>query len=162
MQSLIRLLVRFILVPLGYLAAVLAGSCVILAGSWHLAGPLIGNNPDSVGFGVVSLAIASPIVFAMIFSTMWLPGSIGILISEVFAIRSWIFHALNGAITSWAGWQMYVTAGGDADASVNATPFVFGAGLAAGFAYWAIAGWSAGFWRPIHPSPVNPPAPTKA
>ena len=23
------------------------------------------------------------------------------------------------------------------------------AGLAAGFAYWAVAGWSAGFWKPV-------------
>jgi len=38
LQSLIRLLVRFILVPLGYLAAVIAGSSVIFC-SAHGASP---------------------------------------------------------------------------------------------------------------------------
>ena len=32
---------------------------------------------------------------------------------------------------------------------MNEATFVFGAGLAGGFAYWAIAGWSAGFWKPV-------------
>lgn len=159
MQSLIRLLVRFILVPLGYLAAVIVGSCVILFGSWRFAETLMANSGDTVATGV-GFAIAGPIMFAMIFSTMWLPGAVGIVISEAFAIRSWIFHALNGAIASWVGWQMYAAAG-DSGASMNDTSFVFGAGLAAGFAYWAVAGRTAGFWKPIYaptPSPIaNPP-----
>jgi hypothetical protein len=28
-----------------------------------------------------------------------------------------------------------------------------GAGIAAGFVYWAIAGWSAGFWKPVFAPP---------
>ena len=36
MDSLGRLLLRFLLVPLGYLVAVLAGALVILFGSWKL------------------------------------------------------------------------------------------------------------------------------
>ena len=32
---------------------------------------------------------------------------------------------------------------------MNETTFIFGAGLAGGFAYWAVAGWSAGFWKPV-------------
>jgi hypothetical protein len=50
---------------------------------------------------------------------------------------------------------------------MNNATFVFGAGLAAGFTYWAVAGWSAGFWRPVFrdrsaSGPINPPAQTKA
>jgi len=161
LQSLIRLLVRFILVPLGYLAAVIAGSCVILFGSWRFAETLMSSSPDAGASGVVGFAIAGPILFAMIFSTMWLPGSVGILISEAFAIRSWVFHALNGAVSAWVGWQMYAV--NDTGASLNDTSFIFGAGLAAGFAYWAVAGWSAGFWKPIYPplpsSATTPQAP---
>jgi len=36
---------------------------------------------------------------------------------------------------------------------------VFGAGLAGGFAYWAVAGWSAGFWKPVFTRPMRPPPP---
>jgi len=50
-------------------------------------------------------------------------------------------------------------------------PLGFAAGLAGGFAYWAVAGWSAGFWKPVFRQrvlappardPFNPPAPTGA
>src|SRR5439155_1041238 len=46
MDAVLRLLLRFILVPLGYLAAVIVGSCVILFGSWRFAEMLISSNPD--------------------------------------------------------------------------------------------------------------------
>ena len=169
MEVAIRLLARFILVPLGYLAAVIVGACVILFGSWHFAEVLVNRHPDAATYGLFGFAIAGPVLFIMLFSVMWLPGSIGILISEAFAIRSWIFHALNGAISAWVGWQLF--ADFDASGPLNQTQYVFGAGLAGGFAYWAIAGWSAGFWKPVlarrvppppADSPFNPPARTEA
>jgi len=170
MDSILRLLLRFILVPLGYLAAVIVGSCVILFGSWRFAEMLISSNPDVVAYGVFGFVLAGPLLFILLFSVMWLPASVGILISEAFAIRSWIFHALNGAIAAWLGWQM-LGAFDQSGEPLNQTSFVFGAGLAGGFAYWAVAGWSAGFWRPVFarrvgPSPANnpfnPPARTEA
>ena len=30
---------------------------------------------------------------------------------------------------------------------------VVGAGIVAGFVYWAVAGWSAGFWKPVFAQP---------
>jgi hypothetical protein len=39
----------------------------------------------------------------------------------------------------------------------DAPLIAIGAGIVAGFAYWAVAGWSAGFWKPVFRSP--PPAP---
>ena len=47
MDSVLRFLLRLILVPLGYLAAVIAGACVILFGSWRFAEVLVNGNPDS-------------------------------------------------------------------------------------------------------------------
>ena len=168
MDVILRLLLRFILVPLGYLAAVVVGSCVILFGSWRFAEMLISNNPDVVAYGAFGFVLAGPVLFILLFSAMWLPGAIGILISEAFAIRSWIFHALNGAISAWIGWQM-LSAFDQSGEPLNQTSFVFGAGLAGGFAYWAVAGWSAGFWKPVFrrselpppaTNPFNPPATT--
>jgi hypothetical protein len=168
MDVVLRLLLRLVLVPLGYLAAVIVGACVILFGSWRFAEALIASNSDAFAFGLFGF-IAGPILFVMLFSMMWLPGAVGILISEAFAIRSWIFHALNGAVSAWIGWQML--ANFDQSGPLNETQFVFGAGLAGGFAYWAVAGWSAGFWKPVFARPVrrapetnpfNPPARTEA
>jgi hypothetical protein len=166
MDALLRLLLRFILVPLGYLAAVIVGAGVILLGSWRFAEMLVSSNADVFATGVLGFAIAGPVLFVMLFSVMWLPGAVGIVISEAFAIRSWIFHALNGAIAAWLGWQTFA-AFDQSGEPVNQATFVFGAGLAGGFAYWAVAGWNAGFWKPVFrragpPAQLNPPAQTKA
>jgi hypothetical protein len=165
LESLVRLLVRFILVPLGYLAAVLAGSCVILFGSWKAGTLMLSGDPDAATAGLFGAIIAGPILFVLLLGSMWLPGSIGILISEAFAIRSWIFHAINGAISAWVGWEMF-SAFDRSDLPMNEPRYVIAAGLAGGFAYWAVAGWSAGFWKPVFgrpapDAPFNPPAPTK-
>jgi len=170
MESLIRLLVRFLLVPLGYLAAVIAGTCVILFGAWQAGAMMLSGNPDTATAGLFGAMVAGPVLFIVMLASMWLPAAIGILISEAFAIRSWIFHALNGAISAWAGWQMLAPFD-QSGVPLNAVSFVFGAGLAGGFAYWAVAGRTAGFWKPIYArkalqppqtSPFNPPAQTKA
>ena len=84
----------------------------------------------------------------MLLSVMWLPGAIGILISEAFAIRSWMFHAGNGAVSAWIGWSLFGYID-DTRIPLNAPLAVIAAGLAAGFAYWLVAGWSAGFWKPV-------------
>ena len=168
-MRLLRLLLRFILVPLGYLAAVIVGACVILLGSWRFAEMLVSQNPDVFATGVLGFALAGPVLFVMLFSVMWLPGAVGILISEAFAIRSWIFHALNGAISAWLGWQTLRVVRSVGRAGQRRRTFVFGAGLAGGFAYWAVAGWSAGFWKPVFPQRtlprsgdrLNPPAQTR-
>src|SRR5437762_1255368 len=155
MDSILRLLLRFILVPLGYLAAVTVGACVLVLGSWKTGTMMLSENPDTATAGFFAALVAGPVMFVVLASSMWLPSSVGILISEAFAIRSWIFHALNGAIAAWVGWQMLSAF--DQGEPLNQTSFVFGAGLAGGFAYWAVAGWSAGFWKPVFARPVAPP-----
>jgi hypothetical protein len=156
MESFVRLLLRFILVPLGYTVAVTVGACVLVIGSWQTGSMMLSHDPDVATAGVFGALIAGPIMFVMLASTMWMPSSVGILISEAFAIRSWIFHALNGAISGWIGWQMFAPID-QSGTPMNETTFIFGAGLAGGFAYWAIAGWSAGFWKPVFRRPVLPP-----
>ena len=161
---------RFILVPLGYLAAVIAGVCIILFGSWKSGTLILSDNPDAVRAGLFGFVIAGPILLVVLLATMWLPAAIGILISEAFAIRSWIFHALSGAVSAWIGWKLF----GDVDPDLfpSDPTYVIAAGLAGGFAYWAVAGWSAGFWKPVFRRPLpasarpgdpfNPPARTGA
>ena len=49
----------------------------------------------------------------------------------------------------------------DKDYDLTDAPLIaVGAGIVAGFVYWAVAGWSAGFWKPVFASPpANPPLP---
>jgi len=70
------------------------------------------------------------------------------VLAETFALRSWMFHAGNGAVSAWIGWNLF----GYMDNTrvpLNGPAAVLAAGLAGGFAYWAIAGWNAGFWKPL-------------
>jgi len=155
MENVVRFLMRFILVPLGYLAAGVAATAVVLMAWWPFADATSAGSPDLAVFGFV---IAPFLLYVMLVFIL-LPASIGILISEAFAIRSWIFHVLNGVVSAYLGWQFF---GGYAGIE---TPFeqplaVAAAGIVAGFAYWAVAGFSAGFYRPIFRS--NPPPPVPA
>jgi len=152
MDSLGRLLLRVVLVPLGYFVAVIIGTLVIVFGSWKLG--VAASDPDHQPFAVFGFVFAAPVLLVMLLSMMWLPAAIGILISETFAIRSWIFHAGNGAVSAWMGWSLFGYID-DSRIPLNEPLPVVAAGLAGGLAYWAIAGWSAGFWKPVfHPEPV--------
>ena len=46
---------------------------------------------------------AIALIVAVSAMAMMLPAAVGVLISEAFAIRSWIFHAANGAMSAWIG-----------------------------------------------------------
>jgi hypothetical protein len=142
-----RLLLRVLLVPLGYVVAVLAGTLVILVASWQVGKPVT-SDPDAQVVALFGFLFVGPVLLVMLLSVMWLPGAIGILLSEAFAIRSWMFHAGNGAVAALIGWNLFGSVD-DARIPINQPLAVIAAGLAGGFAYWAIAGWSAGFWRPV-------------
>ena len=152
MDSLGRLLLRFVLVPLGYFVAVVVATLVIVFGSWRLG--QAAAHPDTQAFAIFGFVFAAPVLLVMLLSLMWLPAAIGILISETFAIRSFLFHAGNGAVSALIGWNLF----GYIDETgipLNEPLAVIAAGLAGGLAYWAIAGFSAGFWKPIFRRPAG-------
>ena len=119
---------------------------MIVLGSWRLGEAAA--HPDTQVFAIFGFVFAAPVLLVMLLSLMWLPAAIGILISETFAIRSFLFHAGNGAVSALIGWNLfgYIDETGIA---LNEPLAVIAAGLAGGLAYWAIAGFSAGFWRPV-------------
>jgi hypothetical protein len=158
MDDLVRLLLRVVLVPLGYFVAVTVGTLVIVIGSWKLAPIAVTSDPDAQTVAVFGFIFFSPVLLVLLLSVMWMPASIGVLIAEGFAIRSFIFHAGSGAVTAWVTWSLF----GNIDVSgipLTRPTAVVAAGLAGGLAYWAIAGWSAGFWKPVFRSAPPAPAP---
>jgi len=147
MDDVVRLLLRLVVVPLGYFAGVLAGTLVILFGSWRITQG-DGLDAEAQAIAVYGYAFAAPVLLVILLSIMWLPSGIGILLAEILALRSWLYHAGNGAVSAWLAWNMF----GYMDNSrvpPNGPLAVLAAGLAGGLAYWAIAGWNAGFWKPL-------------
>ena len=157
MENVIRFLMRFILVPLGYLAATIAATSVVLVGWWQ-TGSTMRMQPDYQVAELVGLVIAAPIFFLLVLTSFLLPASIAILISEAFAIRSWVFHVLSGIVSLWVGWQLFGNANGTG-VPIDQPLVVVAAGIAGGFAYWVVAGFSAGFYKPIFRSNPAPSAP---
>ncbi len=154
MQSFVRFLMRLLLVPLGGLAAIMIASIIVVVAHSGDIVALAQSQHDDQGWWWVSLLFIWPLLFsfAMLFSAV--PAAIGALIAEGFAFRSWIYHALNGALSALIGWTQISD-----DSFLTDPKIMVAAGLAGGFVYWGIAGWSAGFWKPIFtPSaPVPPP-----
>ena len=162
MDALPRLLLRFIIVPIGYFAAVLAGTLVILFGSWKI-GRIESFGVEARAIAIYGYAFAAPVLLVILLSVMWLPTAIGILLSEILALRSWMFHAGNGALSAWIAWSLFGSMD-DSRLPLNQPLAVIAAGLAGGLAYWAVAGWNAGFWKPLFgpdrsmlPRPAPPP-----
>src|SRR5260370_24883198 len=154
MDSLARLLLRFVLVPLGYFAAVVVARLIIGVGSWTLGAAAA--HPDPQAFAIFGFVFAAPVLLIMLLSLMWLPAAIGILISEAFAIRSFMFHAGNGAVSAFIGWNLF----GYVDATrvpLNEPLPVLAAGFAAGLPHWLIAGPRPRFLEPFLPPPPLAP-----
>ena len=75
MDSLGRLLLRVLLVPLGYFVAVVIGTLVIVFGSWKLG--VAAADPDAQPFAMFGFVFAAPVLLVMLLSMMWLPAAIG-------------------------------------------------------------------------------------
>jgi hypothetical protein len=159
-----RFLMRLLLVPLGAGIAVSVATLVVILAHWNRFAAMLADQPALGGDLVTAIFFVGPAliwILSLAAVAMLLPASIGVLISEAFAIRSWIYHAGNGALSAWIGW--FALADLRTPHEFYDQPLiVVGAGIASGFAYWAIAGWSAGFWKPVFaqavPAARPPPA----
>lgn len=153
-----RFLVRFILVPLGASFAIFAAVLFVIVANWNRFAAVVEANRGGDEFVVALFAFGAWVMFIATVSAaaMMTPAALGALIAEAFAIRSWIFHVANGALSAWIGLNTMVEM--REPANFYSEPLiVIGAGIVAGFVYWLVAGWSAGFWKPVFAPP--PPAP---
>lgn len=154
-----RFILRFLLVPLGVVVAVTIGLLIMLISQWNAFAAYVQSHPDSGDYALAVL-LFSPWIFLVLTGgalMMLSPALIGIAISEFFAVRSWIFHIGNGALSAWIGWTL-VDGPRDAQKLFQDPKLIVLMGVVAGICYWIIAGWSAGFWKPVF-RPGIPPAP---
>jgi hypothetical protein len=158
---LVRFLLRLILVPLGAAIAVAVAMAVIVIAHWRAVEALLDADPQAQQDYVFAVMEHGPLL-AMLLSIwafyMFVPAAVGALIAEALAVRSWIFHAANGGLSAWLGWTLTEDLREHYRLLGNPEVLV-AAGLAAGFAYWLVAGWTAGFWKPVRsPRPARVPA----
>jgi hypothetical protein len=151
MAPLIRLLLRFILVPLGAAAAITAGMAVLVIAHHNALAALVTADPRAQQDYFIALMFAWPLLVLLL--SIWafhmlVPAAIGIVISEALATRSWMYHAANGGVSAWLGWAL--TQDIQEDYRFLAEPrILIAAGLLGGLVYWLVAGWTAGFWKPV-------------
>jgi hypothetical protein len=158
MVSLGRLILRFVLVPFAAIVAMCVAELVVLIANWNQFVHILAAQSNSSDDATLSLLVAGSAFFVLLMAAafmMMLPAIVGVVLAEALALRSWIYHAANGAISAWIGWSMISDLRSDYHLE-NQPTIILAAGLAAGFAYWLIAGWSSGFWKPVF-EPVPPP-----
>ena len=146
-----RLILRFLAVPFGAVVAACVAELVVMIANWRAFAAMLNANQNASDDVIVTLLLVGSTFFLTLSVAaflMLLPAAIGVVVAETFAIRSWIFHAANGAISAWVGWSMIANLRKDYHL-YNEPTIIVAAGLAAGLAYWLIAGWSAGFWKPV-------------
>jgi len=160
MNVLIRLLLRFILVPLGAALAVAAATAFIVIAHRNALLAVLDADPWAQQDYFIALAFGGPLLALLL--SIWafyvfVPAAIGVLISEAFAIRSWIFHATNGGLSAWLGWTLTQDIR-DEYRFLTEPRILVAAGLRAGLAYWIVSGCTAGFWKPLRsPRRLAPP-----
>jgi hypothetical protein len=144
MDILGRLILRLLLLPLGVVVAVVVGATFILVAEHNAWRAILEADPDAWIDYALAFVGGGPGAVPLVPFTLYscVPAFAGTLIAEGFAMRSWMFHAGNGGICAAIGWTL---SQGIGDRYVFVEPQIaIAAGLAAGFAYWIIAGRTAG------------------
>jgi hypothetical protein len=142
---------RVLLVPLGGCVAVVVAMMFVMVAHWNRIEPAAVDE----GSELVALLVAPMLALSVAY--MMFPSVLAVLISEAFAIRSWMYHAAAGGLSAVI--SLATVGAFDKSYDMSDEPLIaVGAGIAAGFAYWAVAGWSAGFWKPVFaPRPADLP-----
>ena len=141
-----------VLVYLGRFAMVVFGYAIAaLVASLFLNFIFIGSFEDAVEL------INGPSVLVVAFFTLFIgyfaffPAVVAIVVAESLSRRDWLFYAFAGAAVAVSATAIYVgTAGWQSGGEATQTDLalaVIASGVAAGIAYWAIAGRRAGLWR---------------
>lgn len=147
MADLLRIL---FLVPLGFIAAVLAAALTVLAG-WY--GHQIGDiSSDIVATGEV-MGVAVWVVLE-VGAVAGVPVFIVIVLAELFGWRSLIFYLAVGGALGLLTSQLH----GIVWETGNNQLLLPAAGFVGGFVYWLIAGRFAGIGRASALPPPPPPA----
>jgi hypothetical protein len=137
MTRLISHLLRFMLITAGFIAAIAAASLFMLTLGW---GGLLRGDPSTEELMKVAVGLSLPLMAAFAGYYAFLPALVLSVISEIFAKRSWLFHALGGIAVAISALAIR----SDMPLQSGVLMVVLAAGAVGGTTYWLIAGRSAG------------------
>jgi hypothetical protein len=158
MTRVVNYLIRFAVIIGGYVVASLAASAFLNIVTLASLGFTAGEAPAAA---MGSIVFSIPFIALFVAYFAFIPSVVAILISEIFGLRDWLYHALAGAVVAGVVIGLFrgaAEAGYEAVADPRFALAIIGAGMCGGIGYWLVAGRTAGIWRQ-RPRDVTSPAP---
>lgn len=139
-----RLAIRMFMAPLGFTCGLLA-AFVMLALTSSQALSDVALFPHEVVMLGYDMSVNTATIAFFLAPLMAAPAMVALLLSEMFSIRTWTYHALAGAGTALFPWWLLPSGfeGPFLDAGQ-----VLAAGFVGGLVHWAVAGKQAGLAAP--------------
>ncbi|MGU3496715.1 hypothetical protein ACLBXM_21955 [Xanthobacteraceae bacterium A53D] len=139
---------RLVMVLLGLVCAIAAGT-LAAAYAMSFAPPPRVSGAFLADRASVFAALKPPVELLLIgalsqVATLFKLALVGIVAAEWFSIRSWMFHAANGALSGFFA-SLFYQQGWVPGLNVVSSDNMLAAGLVGATVYWAIAGSRAGF-----------------
>jgi hypothetical protein len=155
--------IRLCAILIGYAIAILVASLFLHLLVW----PSFGLEGDTPTFAAKSALVVSVLLVALFVSYYaFVPAAVLIALAELRPFRSWLYFALAGGVTALSALVLHEMLRVADFAGARSQPLALdaeslasalGAGMAAGIAYWLVAGRGAGKWRrraePTAPGP---------
>jgi hypothetical protein len=130
-------ILRFILITIGFVLAVVAASAFMVALAW---GGLFHGDPQSERLLTLAAGLSLPVMVAFAGYYSFLPGLVFAILTEVLGRRSWLFHALGGMAVAALALAMR----SEQVHQPGLFMVAIAAGAVGGTVYWLVAGRSAG------------------
>jgi hypothetical protein len=134
-------ILRFILISVGFIAAVVAASAFLMLMLW---GGVAQGDVNHQEMRTLLLSIGVPLLSIFAGYYAFLPAMFVYIFAEIAGKRSWLFHAIGGIVIALAAIARRADANSFANPPQGIIMAVIAAGAVGGTAYWLIAGRSAG------------------
>jgi hypothetical protein len=147
----VSVLVRLILIPIGYIAAVFAASALVAGIEWLRAYPPVANDPAALGLTSLVVFTDFLFVYALIIYAAFVPSLIAVAVAEILSLRNALYFCGAGLFVAFAVSRLIDPSISEAipkDPAVAAA-----AGLAGGLGYWISSGRWSGLKRRAEPAP---------
>ncbi len=146
-----NVLFRLILIPIGYIAAVLAASALIAGIEWLRAYPPVADDPTALGLTSLVVLADFLFVYALVIYVALVPSLVVVAVAEILSLRSALYFCGAGLFVAFAVSRLIDPSISEAipkDPAVAAA-----AGLAGGLGYWISSGRWSGLKRRTEPAP---------